>query len=374
MASLRLDVITDDAGFDALRSAWERVLVRSSDRSVFLTWEWARTWWRHYGRRDRLHIVTVSDGADVVAIAPLLRTGIRYGKVGITMLVGIGQENADYGGMLLGPRPREAADLILGSLESEIRDGPVVLNLTRLRPEGDLLRIVGERFGSGTAGTDNSDITLARAQQSIYPYLDLSTVDDPARYVAKLDTKNDSRRCLRRFREAHDVTFEYDVEPTTDAMRTLLDLYERRWAEKPGTASGVFASDRGRAFISEAASLLHAEGRAKLSFLSADGAAVGGRFGFEFEGAYLGFMETFEPDFGRYGPGQILVAQILAAAVERGLHEFDFMRGEGLHKSKWANSAREVDYWVAHRRGRLGQLHRRLMWNLMRLRVRNSVR
>src|SRR5215212_5917436 len=157
-------------------------------------------------------------------------------------------------------------------------------------------------------------------------------------------------------------------------MQTLFRLYSSRWAQKRGHPTGVFATERGRSFVSEAAQLLHAEGLARLSFLSADGTPIAGRFGFEFEGSYLGFMETFAPEFGKYGPGQIMVAKVLNSEVERGMHEFDFMRGEGLHKSKWANGEREVGYWVLRRRGRVGDVHRRVMWNVMRLRARSATR
>jgi CelD/BcsL family acetyltransferase involved in cellulose biosynthesis len=153
-------------------------------------------------------------------------------------------------------------------------------------------------------------------------------------------------------------------------MREMFHLYERRWDAKDGKASGIFAGARRQAFAVDVARALHETGLSRLSFVYADGAPIAGRFGFESDVAYLGYKEAFDDQYSKFGPGQLIVNQILGVELERGLTEFDFMRGDGDHKSVWANSARHVGYWTMHPDSARGRMQRRLMWQLMRLRVR----
>ncbi len=70
---LAVVAVEDERGLDALEQEWGELLERS-DATVFQTFEWQRTWWRHFGERRRdaaLHVVTVRGPDGLAAIAPL---------------------------------------------------------------------------------------------------------------------------------------------------------------------------------------------------------------------------------------------------------------------------------------------------------------
>jgi len=361
VTELTLERITDSVALRALRESWERVWRASADRSPFVTWEWVSTWWEHFGGNDRLEVLVALDGETVVGIAPLLRT--RLGAAS-TMLVGIGQENADYGGFLLGERPEETGLLILDYVLDAVAHG-VSLNLTRLRPEGDLLPLVRDHV-EGRHGK----VVLVQEQTTSYPYLDLRAVDDPTAYVNKMDTKNDVRRRTKRLAELHELHFDYDADPTDDNLGAFYELSNRRWDTKDGKMAGLFAGERGRAFITDVTRAMRPTGHVRVSLLRAGDLLVAARFGFECDGAYLGYKECFDPEYSKYGPGQMLTSRILHLEVEQGMHEFDFLRGEGAHKAAWVNAERTVSYWTVHRGGAIGRVRRKLMWSQLRLRLR----
>lgn len=365
MTELTLERITESDALRDLREPWARVWQASADRSPFLTWEWVTTWWDHFGAGDRLEVLlALDDDGDAVGIAPLLRTQLGVAPAASTMLVGIGQENADYGGFLLGDRPEETGALFLGHVLDAVQRG-ASLNLTRLRPEGDLLPIVQEEVARRGKG-----LALVEEQSTAYPYLDLTAVEDPGAYVHKMDTKNDVRRRTKRLAELHELRFDYDAEPTDENLNALFELSNRRWDTKDGRMAGLFAGARGRAFISDVTRALRPEGHVRVSLLRADDLLVAARFGFECDGAYLGYKECFDPEYSKYGPGQMLTSRILHLEVERGMREFDFLRGEGAHKAAWVNAERTVGYWTVHRGGTIGRVRRKLMWNQLRLRLR----
>jgi len=365
VADLTLEQVSDVAGLNALQESWDEVWQASRDRSPFTTWQWASTWWQHFGRSDRLEILVARRAGQVVGIAPFLRARLGAGPMSHSMLVGVGQETADYGGMLLGGEPEATAELFLDRLSGELASGLTSVNLTRLRPDGDLQPLV-ERYLDDCSRR----VRLVEAESDPYPYLDLGGIDDVPRLLKKLDTRNDVWRRGRRFAEHHDVEFVYDAAPDAANLAALFDLSGRRWDTKGTRMAGLFAGEPGRAFIAEVISAMRAKDGARLSMLRADGVAVGARLGFECGEHYLGYKECFDPAYSQFGPGQYLTSQVLHTLHERGLDRFDFLRGEGMHKSKWANGEQEVTYRTLHRAGRTGEVARRVMWHQMRLRLR----
>jgi CelD/BcsL family acetyltransferase involved in cellulose biosynthesis len=359
MGKLALSVVDDEREFARLRSPWHAVFNSSEDRNVFLTWEWAHTWWRHFHGRDRLCVVVVHEGSNVVAIAPLLDT--FFGLFGRRMLVGIGQETADYGGFLLGDQPEATGELILDYLEERLARGHAV-NLTRLREGSRLLLLLRRRFPPSRPGP-----TLVQELIEDYPYLDLTKSEDPARHVSALEKRNDVRRRLRRLRERHDVGFVYRATPPRMAVEGFLTLHEERWASKNHPPSGIFVSNKGRVFVLDVAEALDSSELLRVSFVTADGVPIAARFGFECGGTYVGMKSAFDPAFASFAPGHLIVALLLEEMVARGLHEFDFLRGGGEHKDAWANGRRTVGYWTLRRPGAIGH---RLLWLALRRRGR----
>jgi CelD/BcsL family acetyltransferase involved in cellulose biosynthesis len=326
---------------------------------VFLTWEWVHTWWRHFRGRDRLHVVVVREGSNIVAIAPLLETPL--GLFRRRMLIGIGQESADYGGFLLGDQPDATGELILGHLEDRVARGDAV-NLTRLRESSTLLSLLRRRFQPTRPGP-----TLVQELCEDYPCLDLTQTEDPSGHIAALEKRNDVVRTLRRLREKHDVEFVYHAGGSCLAVEQFLAIYDARWNAKGERPSGLFVGSRGRAFLRDVAGALDPSGLLRVSFVTADKVAIAGWFGFECDGAYLGMSTAFDPAFASFGPGHLIVGLLLEELVARGVHEFDFLRGADQHKDKWANVHRTVGYWTLRRRGHIGH---RLLWLALRRRRR----
>jgi len=149
VAELTLDQITNLPGLLSIRDEWGEVWQASSDRSPFNTWQWVVTWWEHFGRNDELAVLLARRGDALVGIAPLLRARLGVGALAHKMIVGVGQETADYGGLLLGAEPDATGGLFLDKLGDDVARGLTSVNLTRLRPNGDtqlqVQRLVAER-------------------------------------------------------------------------------------------------------------------------------------------------------------------------------------------------------------------------------------
>ena len=250
---LVLEVITDEAGLDALEGDWRDLSARARNDSVFLSWTWHRTWWEVFGARaGRLHVVTVRDGPRLVGLLPLY--WCRTGGVRTLRLVGTGEASADevateYGDVLA--RPEHAArvgDAVVAHLASFAAWRRVVLPC--LLDDAVLV-----------AACRRSD-ALARIERPAGLRYRVDLGSGEAAHLARLGASRARR--VARARRALSRDGGLLAEPVTDvraldgAFRDLADLNHERQ-----TAAGrksVFASTRFRRFHRALGERLHPEG------------------------------------------------------------------------------------------------------------------
>src|SRR5207253_7402659 len=102
--STRLDgaalrVVEDVREFDALEQEWNSLFEKSAV-SVFQSFEWQRTWWKHFGEdrgSARLHIVEIRAANELLAVAPFyIETVKLLGLVKLRRLLFVGHGDSDY--------------------------------------------------------------------------------------------------------------------------------------------------------------------------------------------------------------------------------------------------------------------------------------
>lgn len=367
-APTELEVLRSPDALASLEDEWWDLVARAADANVYLTPAWAGAWWRTFGEgprtqasHNRLHLVAVRRSGRLVGLAPMLEASLVPGPLGLRMLVGIGHENADFGGVLVDRDEPEALDEIVEHLASELGRRRTVLNLTRLADDSPFLAALRARLGDGHE--------FRQEEHEAYPYLSLRAFEDPERAVRKLLKKNDVLRRGRRLAEVGEVGWTYHRPGSaTEDLDAFLRLHDLRWAGRAPT--GPFTSVPGRAFLADASEALDRAGLLRISFVTLDGVPIVGRYGAVFGGFYLGMKSGWDPTYATYGPGHLVVGRLLEQAVADGLEGFDFMRGAGDHKSAWTNESREVGFTTVARRGVLAEVEHRALWTGLRLRYR----
>jgi CelD/BcsL family acetyltransferase involved in cellulose biosynthesis len=336
---VKVEVIDTTAGLDALAPEWARAAEASVDPNVFLTYEWLRTWWRHFGEPSaaRLHVVLVSDEHGLVAAAPLFEDATGVGPVRAATLRQIGHDAGDYGGILLLRRHDEAVDALLGHLADAIRGrvGSAVLS----RFPSDSVSLARLR-----AGLDRQPRLAGQESvphDSVCPFIDVSQGYD----LVKPLRKNRVPQRLRRLGEKYEVAFTYhtgcDLEQGID---WLVELHRVRWADRPGEFQGLLADPASEGFLLDAIRAFDAAApdRLRLLTLTADSRPVAVRLDFEFCGRIYMLKNAIDPQFNEFGPGHITHARVLEDGLARGVAEFDFLRGDHAYKRRWSNGERHL--------------------------------
>jgi CelD/BcsL family acetyltransferase involved in cellulose biosynthesis len=297
------------AELEPLREDWTRLAEAS--RRIFSTWEWASTWWRHFGRGRRLLLSRVlSPGGSPLAILPLYEW--RERPVRILRFVGHGP--ADELGPISGPAGRgEAAGALRRVLDG---GGGDVLLAEQLRRDEGWDRILGDRVVRREA---SPTLRLAGTWEGF-----LASKSRNLREQVGLRERRLARSGRLRYRLTEDpAKLGRDLD-------TLFGLHRARWRGVPS----AFAAE---AFHREFAATALERGWLRLWLLELEGRAVAAWYGFRFAGVESYYQAGRDPAWDRASVGFVLLAHTIREAFADGMAEYRFLRGDEPFKYRFAD-------------------------------------
>lgn len=300
--------------FQKLRPTWQTLYDRCPEAPVFLSWEWASTWWTHFHGAHRLHLITFTDGADLLAVAPLVAEpgGLR------TRLIG-SEETTDYADVLA--LPSVVSDVVDALFAYWGEQGNDVL-LEPLQEQSPLLR----KFEAGAAGGLRG---LAQRLEAC-PTVHLPSTWE--QYLVELGRtdRHELRRKLRRAESAGALTHEVVDEPGN--VEAALNSFYRLHQSSGDPRKAQFLQPRLWAFFSDVSLQLAARGWLRLSTLRLDDRPVAAVLGFDRGSTVALYNSGYDPQFRPISPGIVLLAYELRSAIERGRTAYDFLRGNEPYK------------------------------------------
>jgi hypothetical protein len=151
-------------------------------------------------------------------------------------------------------------------------------------------------------------------------------------------------------RMADSGTLEEDVE-------ALIALHTTRWQARGET--GIFATAESRAAMRQVCENFLALGQLRLYTLWLNHQPASALFAIADGQRIHYYISGFNPEFGKYHPTKVLLAQAMKDGIRIGPTEFDFMKGTEEYKTDWANHERTTTQIVIANstpRGRLSLL------------------
>lgn len=83
---------------------------------------------------------------------------------------------------------------------------------------------------------------------------------------------------------------------------------------------------------------------------------IAGLVAFEWSRKRFYYYAGFDPEWSRYSVGTVLLSRCIEDGIDRGIEEFDFMRGRAAYKMKWKINERPfyrvviargwINYWA----------------------------
>jgi CelD/BcsL family acetyltransferase involved in cellulose biosynthesis len=302
---------------ESLREEWTSLA--EEGRNVFATWEFAATWWEHFGAGRRLVTVGCRDpGGDLFAVLPLYFW--RRRPLRVLRFLGHGA------GDILGPvcRPERTDDA-----------ARALRRLLEVAPwDWDLF--VGENLPGGQDWPRQLGGHLVRREGNPI----LRAPDGFEAFLAQRSPnfRSHVRRGERRLARRYRVRFRLSESTTLHAdLDALFRLHRARFGERSSFGGGRTAFHR--AFARQA----HERGWLRLWVLELDGRPVAAQYGFRFGGVESFYQSGRDPRLRRESLGMVLLLHAIRAAADEGVREFALLRGHEPYKYRFATEDRGLD-------------------------------
>ncbi len=305
-----------------LKVIWDSVIERC-EHSIFSTWDWISTWWKYFGEGKQPIILLSEEEGQVIGIAPLMYSvtsafGIPYGQIEL-----IGTPISDYTDFIIIDKNEECMRLFLEYLKAHSEKWSY-LKLSNIK--GD---------------SKNID-ALSKLSDKIRPACKCSYFALPNSYDEFLKSLGQSmRRNLRK--GSKELSDNFSVEfvdcSSNDLAKFGIDcvfeLHQKRWRARG--FPGAFADQVTQSFHREIANKFAEKGWLGLYVLKLSGNPVAAAYGFLDKKKYYFYLQGSDlyPRYIKYAVGNQITAYAVSKSIEKGLEEFDFMRGDDAYKDRW---------------------------------------
>ena len=172
------------------------------------------------------------------------------------------------------------------------------------------------------------------------------------------DTNRKFRANLRRTRkeleELGSVSFRHYTSADANTLERFFQLEASGWKGREGTAIACHPSTRMfYELIATAASL---DGYISLDFLELNGKPISAHFALRWNGRYQLMKAAYDESYSRYGPGHLIVEDVLRKLVPLGVREFDFVASSSWDETRWASRKRNHFTWFVFPRTLYGRI------------------
>lgn len=356
-ANLRVQAHTFDTAPPP--TAWNALLARSSSNLIFLTRHYQEAWWRAFGTTDDCscppRILALSEGDNLVGLAPFYlapiqpadldeeaarrpgagRAQARAGQAAqaaplavpalgerVVRLIG-GVAVTDYLDIIAPPAHQEAAwRAILDYWAAHAAEWDAI-DLRSLPADSPSRRIVA-RLAAERGWNSWSEIEETCPALALPP--------DWETYLARLG-KKDRHELRRKLRKAENapvaISWRLVKQPAAlpAAVETFIALHQRSSADKAD-----FMDSQMEAFFHSLPAVLGESGWLEVALLEVGGEPAAAYLSFDYHGRLYLYNSGYDPRFGEWSTGVVLLAERIQAAIGVGLPCFDFLRGDERYK------------------------------------------
>ena len=337
---MRIEFHFESGGFWALKPEWNDLVRRSCCDTLFLTWEWQSTWWKHLGDGQLVLLGFRSDDGRLIGIAPLFRSTTEDGS-SVLSLIGC-RDVSDYLDLII---ERGQEDAVYGLLLDYLDDsapGWDHVDICNIPQES----LTFSRFRDLAEGRGFQ--TLVEIED-VCPIISLPPTWDE--YLMMLDKKqrHEVRRKLRRADGETDTRFvivgpEHDLQAE---MEAFIDLHQKSTPEKD-----QFMVPQMQAFFFDAARVLQERDWLQLAFIEMDGEKAAALLNFDYGNTILVYNSGYDPARYRHlSPGIVVTARCIEHAIALGRGTFDFLRGDEVYKYRFGAQDTQVRRLLVARPG-----------------------
>lgn len=331
LEAVQYEIVTGEARFLALQPEWDALHARSAERRFSQSFLWCWKSWQavEQPRGRSLFCIIAREGERPVLIWPF----VRYRHVLWSVAAQLGCAYAEYAGPLV-EDGREADQRIIdawGALRK--RCGCDIVELSSVASGSRMHRVIAKE----TTGRVR-EITPSFA-------VEWSGIQDWADYLQSLQGDNRRKQSARNRRRLEKIgSFAFSTIEGGSAAAQVIDWILPRKVEQlanTGRRGPWLETEAYRNLLTSVACDSSSAGSILTFTLMLNDQIIAALMS-RVDARRIEMMNTvFDPEYGKYGPGQILMEDCLEWALEHRL-DFDMRIGDYPYKRSWANSQREI--------------------------------
>lgn len=323
MTAIRTHLFT---GFDDPRcrpAVWNKLLTKGDTDSADLTWQWQQNWWETFGT-GRLLLMGAESENELLAIAPFFTAG--------GMVYNICPENRlDFVGDISRP---EVLDALLATAKQQVPDflGFRFYFVPDDSRTGHRLQRAATRLGLDCLDENNIPS----------PILDIRAIPTLAHVATR---KKSLVRHENHFRREGALEVQHTRDP--DAIAPHLDAFFEQHVERRAATPNpsLFNDPRQRDYYRKIVEKIGPTGWLRFTRLVWEGLPIAFHMGLCYRGRYTLGIPSFAISLASHSPGEVLLRQLLLAAIDEGADCFDFGIGDEAYKYRFANRVPRLHTW-----------------------------
>lgn len=333
LSALEVQVLTSPEELYALEREWGLLAQESPRPNIFLTWEWITAWWEAFARGGPLWILTAREKGRLVGVAPFVLRNhpLRGGPFRELSLLGSAVASGDHLGVLASSGYEETvAARFVEVLQAHQRSWDI-LALDYVTADTPLVTQLLQHAAQP-----------ALVWETLCPYLQLPQCWED--YQVRLTKKKRDHLRRRTDRLARDypggVEFHQvdSAEELTIALEELFRLHQAVRA-KHGDR-GVFCDPRVCVFHRQVAERFLAKAWLRFYLMQVDRQTTAVFYGFRYQNTVSFYQSGYDLSWGRYSPGEAIMAHAIRRSIEEKAWELDLLRGAEPYKAEWTTTAR----------------------------------
>jgi len=326
---MTIEELTSFSDVDSIIPDWEGLYERCPDATPFHSPDWLVRWWRHFGFGS-LWILTVRRGRHMAGIAPLFVHPYQDRQRCFRQLSPIGIGITDYMDFLLEPDCAPAAsELILQHLarRRSCWDGA---DLQGLREGCELLRANTRR-----------ELKVKKTPDQPCPFIRLP--ESRQHFLASLsrNRRHAYQSARRKASRLGSISFESaQLSSWEELIEALVQLNHASRVERRLRAA--FDDPKVQMFHREVGGAFLRRGWLRMVAMRIGTRIVSVLHGFASGQRSYCYQAGFDPHFHQFSPGTVVQGQVIESAIQEGLSEVDFLRGDESYKYWWGARNRQT--------------------------------
>jgi CelD/BcsL family acetyltransferase involved in cellulose biosynthesis len=331
--SFKAEVFDSFSVVCSVQDQWDE-LIKSLGYSIFLTYDWCRVWWKHFGDRRELRIFVFKNENNIVGVLPLFLEKIRLGvgSIRVAKIVGADFTLTQFNLPVIKDYLPLAMQAISSLLAKEKWDVMYLGPLAGLYNEFDALCVA--------CNAEFSDADCIRIDnQNVQTYFELpSDWDTYLSRLSKQERSNVRRAYAAIGKVLKETSLTLQSQFASEAniseyFDEFVSMHQVHW-HKLGKAGHFGDWPGSREFHKELAEVSFRLNRLRFLKVQIGEHCLGYQFHYQFGRHYCDFLDarTDSDLFSGIGPGRVTFCEVVKKAIEEGVQLIDSMRGRYEHK------------------------------------------